>query len=223
MQKCSTGTDSDGHSDGDSYGQFLWKLLKFHLIGTDISAKMGTLPIGIGIRRCIGISLGSVETLLHTTIEPIFICIGIGIRIGIGVGQWKHTIRCKVFMNFHKFRLDSQILGYFGSFIHVSPKLSNIEHFVFYKSTKWCWQILNNWIWAKNDTENVKSKNSWIYTRSLKIHTPMKTPTLNIHTKTPCILHLTLLTSCTLVLIYILGILNYKFHPITVLYIKHTL
>ena len=23
MQKCSTGTDSDGHSDGDSYGQFL--------------------------------------------------------------------------------------------------------------------------------------------------------------------------------------------------------
>ena len=56
---------------------------------------MGTVPIGIGIRRCIGIGLGSVETLLHITIEPIFIfiCIGIGIGIGIGVGQWKHTIR----------------------------------------------------------------------------------------------------------------------------------
>ena len=90
MQKCSTGTDSDGHSDGDSYGQFPWKLLKFHLISTDIGAKMGTVPIGIGIRRCIRIGLGSVETLLHITIEPIFICIGIG--IGIGVGQWKHTI-----------------------------------------------------------------------------------------------------------------------------------
>ena len=86
MQKCSTGTDSDGHSDGDSYGQFLGKLLKFHLISTDIGAKMGTVPIGIG--RCIGIGLGSAETLLHITIEPIFICIG----IGIGVGQWKHTI-----------------------------------------------------------------------------------------------------------------------------------
>ena len=51
---------------------------------------MGTVPTGIGIGRCIGIGLGSVETLLHITIEPIFICIGIG--IGIGVGQWKHTI-----------------------------------------------------------------------------------------------------------------------------------
>ena len=56
---------------------------------------MGTVPIGIGIGRCIGIGLGSVETLLRITIEPIFICIGIGIGIGIGVGQWKHTIRCK--------------------------------------------------------------------------------------------------------------------------------
>ena len=47
---------------------------------------MGTVPIGIRI------GLGSVETLLHITIEPIFICIGIGIGKGIGVGQWKHTI-----------------------------------------------------------------------------------------------------------------------------------
>ena len=72
MQKCSTGTDSDGHSDGDSYGQFLWKLLKSHLIGTDISAKMGTVPIRIGIGICIGIRVGSVETLLHITIVAIF-------------------------------------------------------------------------------------------------------------------------------------------------------
>ena len=68
MQKCSTGTDSDGHS----YGQFLWKLLKSHLIGTDIGAKMGTVPIGIGIGICIGIGVGSVETLLHITIVAIF-------------------------------------------------------------------------------------------------------------------------------------------------------
>ena len=60
---------------------------------------MGTVPIGIGIGRCIGISLGSVETLLHITIEPIFICIGIGIRIGIGVGQWKHTITSSYFFH----------------------------------------------------------------------------------------------------------------------------
>ena len=71
MQKCSAGTDSDGHS----YGQFLWKLLKSHLIGTYISAKMGTVPIGIGIGICIGIGVGSVETLLHITIVAIFLSV----------------------------------------------------------------------------------------------------------------------------------------------------
>ena len=37
----STGTDSDGHSDAKSQ----WKLVKFHLIGTDIGVKLGTVPI----------------------------------------------------------------------------------------------------------------------------------------------------------------------------------
>ena len=45
---------------------------------------MGTVAIGIRI----GISLGSVETVLHIFIEPNFIRVG----VGIGVGQWKHTI-----------------------------------------------------------------------------------------------------------------------------------
>ena len=37
MQKCSTGTDSDG----DSYAKPQWKLVKFHLIGTDIGGENG--------------------------------------------------------------------------------------------------------------------------------------------------------------------------------------
>ena len=49
MNSSSTGTDSDGDSYSDSYGQLLWKLLKFHLIGTDICVKLGTVAIGIGI------------------------------------------------------------------------------------------------------------------------------------------------------------------------------
>ena len=64
MNKGSTGTNSDG----DSYGQLLWKLLKFHLIGTNISAKFGTVAIGIGIGITIGIGVGSVETVLHIII-----------------------------------------------------------------------------------------------------------------------------------------------------------
>ena len=84
MNKGSTGTDSDG----DSYGQLLWKLLKFHLIGTDISAKFSTVAIGIRIGITIGIGIGSVETVLHIIIEPNFI----GISVGIGVGQWNHTM-----------------------------------------------------------------------------------------------------------------------------------
>ena len=39
---------------------------------TDIGAKMGTVPIRIGIGICIGIRVGSVETLLHITIVAIF-------------------------------------------------------------------------------------------------------------------------------------------------------
>ena len=49
---------------------------------------MGTVPIGIRIGACIGIGVGSVETVLHITFEAN----SIGIGIGIGVGQWKHTI-----------------------------------------------------------------------------------------------------------------------------------
>ena len=84
IQKGYTGTDS--HSV--SYAKSQWKLVKFHLIGTDICAKMGTVAIGIGIGTCIGIRIGSLETLLHIIIIAIFI----GIGIGIGVGQWKHTM-----------------------------------------------------------------------------------------------------------------------------------
>ena len=53
---------------------------------------MGTVASGIGIGTCIGIRIGSLETLLHIVIIAIFIGIRIGIGIGIGVGQWKHTI-----------------------------------------------------------------------------------------------------------------------------------
>ena len=41
--------------------------LKNHLIGTDISVKLGTVPICIGI----GIRIGSVERVLHTIILAI--------------------------------------------------------------------------------------------------------------------------------------------------------
>ena len=85
IQKGYTGADSHG----DSYAKLQRKLVKFHLIGTYIGAKMGTVAIGIGISTYIGIGIGSLETLLHI----IFIAIFIGIGIGIGVGQWKHTIR----------------------------------------------------------------------------------------------------------------------------------
>ena len=56
--------------------------LKNHLISTDISVKLGTVPICIGI----GIGIGSVETVLHI----ITLAIWIGIGIGIGIRQWKH-------------------------------------------------------------------------------------------------------------------------------------
>ena len=49
---------------------------------------MGTVAIGIRIGTCIGLGVGSVETLLHITIKAVFI----GVGLGIGVGQWKHTI-----------------------------------------------------------------------------------------------------------------------------------
>ena len=92
VNKGSTGTNSDGDSYSDSYGQLLWKLLKFHLIGTDISAKLGTVATGIEIGITIEIGVGSVETVLHI----IILAIWIGIGVGIGVGQWKHTMtQCK--------------------------------------------------------------------------------------------------------------------------------
>ena len=69
------------------------KLLKLNLIGTNISAKLGTVAIGIGIGITIGVGVGSVETVLHIIIEPNFIGVGIGISVGIEVGQWKDTIR----------------------------------------------------------------------------------------------------------------------------------
>ena len=82
-----------------------WKLVKFHLISTDISAKLGT--VAIGIRIGIGIGVGSVETILRVIIEPNFIGIGIGSGVGIGVGQWKHTIKvplkCMVSLVYHFF------------------------------------------------------------------------------------------------------------------------
>ena len=79
--------------DGDSYAKAKWKLVKFHLIIADISAKMGTVAIGIGIGTYIGLRIGSVETVLHITIVAICIEIGVGIGVGIGIGQWKHTIK----------------------------------------------------------------------------------------------------------------------------------
>ena len=85
--KGSTETDFDG----DSCGQLLWTLLKFHLIGTDIGAKLGTVAIRVRIGITIGIGVGSMETVLLIIIEPNFI--GIEISGGIGIGQWKHTIR----------------------------------------------------------------------------------------------------------------------------------
>ena len=59
--------------------------LKNRLFSTNISVKLGTVPICIRT----GIGIGSVETVLHI----IILAIWIGIKIGIGVGQWKHTIR----------------------------------------------------------------------------------------------------------------------------------
>ena len=88
IQKGYTGTDSDG----DSYAKSQWKQVKSHLISTNIGAKMGTVAIRIRISTCIGIRIGSLETL-HIIIIAIFIGIGIGIGIGIRVGQWKHTIK----------------------------------------------------------------------------------------------------------------------------------
>ena len=64
---------TETNSDGDSYAKSQWKLVKFHLIGTDIGAKMGTVAIGIGISTYIGMRIGSLETLLHIIIIAIFI------------------------------------------------------------------------------------------------------------------------------------------------------
>ena len=63
-----------------------WKLVKFHLISTNISAKVGTVAFGIRIGIRIGIVLGSVETVLHIIIGPNFIGIGVGLGI-VGIGK----------------------------------------------------------------------------------------------------------------------------------------
>ena len=55
-------------------------------------AKMGTVAIGIRIGTCIGLGVGSVETVLHISIKAICIRVGLGVSLRIGVGQWKHTI-----------------------------------------------------------------------------------------------------------------------------------
>ena len=60
---------------------------------------MGTVAIGIGIGTCIGLRVGSVETVLHITIKPNSIGVGLGVGVGIGVGQWKHTITSSVTTN----------------------------------------------------------------------------------------------------------------------------
>ena len=111
MQKCSTRTDSygDSYANHGHFASLFEKLIvvstdpplacivistlfinKFHLSGTYVGAKMGTVTIGIGIGIVIG--LGSVETVLHIFVEVNFKGIGIGVSVGIGVGQWKHTI-----------------------------------------------------------------------------------------------------------------------------------
>ena len=54
--------------------------------------QMGTVPNGISLCTHIGLGVGSVETVLHITIEAIDIGLGLCPGIGIGLGQWKHTI-----------------------------------------------------------------------------------------------------------------------------------
>ena len=49
---------------------------------TDIGGKMGTVPKGIGLCTCIGLRIGSVETVLYITIEAISICLCLGLGIG---------------------------------------------------------------------------------------------------------------------------------------------
>ena len=66
--------------------------LQNHFIGTDISVKLGAIPICIGIWITIGIGVGSVKTVLHSVIEPNFI----GIGVVIWVGQWKQIINSKL-------------------------------------------------------------------------------------------------------------------------------
>ena len=50
--------------------------LQHRLISANISAKLFTIPICIGLGIAIGIDVGSVETVLHSIIEPNFIGIG---------------------------------------------------------------------------------------------------------------------------------------------------
>ena len=65
---------------------------KNHLIFTDISVKLGNVPICIRLGITIGIGIGPPHTLLKKTITPN--SIGVGVGVGIGVGQCKHI--CKI-------------------------------------------------------------------------------------------------------------------------------
>ena len=101
MNKGSTGTDSDAKVAME---------IKFHLISTDIDAKLGTVAIGIRMGITIGIGVGSVETVLHIIIESNFI----GISVGIGFGQWKHTIISIAALGFgldHRFLYYADTIG----------------------------------------------------------------------------------------------------------------
>ena len=61
MQKGYTGTEIYGNPDA----KWQRKLVKFHLISTKLGA--------VAIRIRIGMSVGSVETVLHIIIESIFL------------------------------------------------------------------------------------------------------------------------------------------------------
>ena len=86
MQKGYPGTDTNGNSDG----KLQWKLVKFNLIGTDISVPIWLQhPSSSGIGTCIVIGLGPLYTLLKITIKPN----SIGMGVVIGIGQCKHTMK----------------------------------------------------------------------------------------------------------------------------------
>ena len=95
MYKGSTGT----YSDDDTNAKLQCKLVEKHIICTDISAKLGTVAICIGMG--IGIRIGSAYTLLNTIVEPNFIGRGVGIGLventplnSIEAHPIRHFLRC---------------------------------------------------------------------------------------------------------------------------------